>query len=139
MSLLVNLEKIFAEIEDHQINLETLQRNQSAGSFLDEISKWQEILKDIEEILHEWNSLQTLWLRLTSLNSSVQFDDSTSLLFNQVDRHVRRLNLSLVQNNNTNLLECCQKKSNSPFFLFRLTLLLSPQISLPFSNLSPLN
>lgn len=51
--LLTNLEEMFDEIEDHQINLEMLQTNQSAGSFFDEISKWKTTLQHIEGVLQQ--------------------------------------------------------------------------------------
>ncbi|CAF4198672.1 unnamed protein product [Rotaria sordida] len=67
INLLSNLDKMFIEIEDHQINLEILQTNQSAGSFLDEISKWQSTLQHVEEVLKQWNYVQELWIKIDSL------------------------------------------------------------------------
>ena len=68
---------MFSEIEDHQINLEILQTNQSAGSFLDEISKWQTTLQHVEassvryrsEI---WNVHELLVNKLPPANNHVE-------------------------------------------------------------------
>lgn len=101
---------MFAEMEDHQINLEILQTNQSAGSFLDEIAKWQSTLQHIEGVLQQWNYVQQLWLKIDCLTPLIQFDSQTSLLFSKADRDFRSLMISAVNNNN--VLKCCQKKSN---------------------------
>ncbi len=95
-------------MEDHQINLEVLQTNQSAGSFLDEIAKWQSILQHIEEVLQQWNYVQQLWLKIFSLIPLIQFDLQTNLIFSKVDRDFRSLMISVANNNN--VLKCCQKK-----------------------------
>lgn len=101
---------MFAELDDHQINLELLQSNQSAGSFLDEIAKWQSILQHIEEVLRQWNAVQQLWLKIDSLMPVLAFDTQTSILFFKVDREFRNLMVSVANDNN--VLKCCQKKSN---------------------------
>lgn len=101
------------EIEDHQINLEILQTNQSAGSFLDEISKWQTQLQHIEAVLKQWNYVQTIWLKIDSITSFIQIDSQTNLIFNKVDKDFRSLMISV--SNNNNVLKCCQKKSKNFF------------------------
>ncbi|UJR11505.1 hypothetical protein I4U23_015686 [Adineta vaga] len=116
MYLLSNLDKMFAEMEDHQINLEILQTNQSAGSFLDEISKWQTILQHIEEVLQQWNTVQELWLKLDSILPIIQFDTQLSILFFKVDREFRSLMISVANDNN--VLKCCQKKNLLPQLKF---------------------
>lgn len=107
---------MFVEIEDHQINLEMLQTNQSAGSFLDEISKWQSTLQHIEGLLHQWKFVQQLWIRLDYLHELISFDQQTSQIFFKVDRDFRALMISV--KSNPNVLKCCQKKSESKRFLF---------------------
>ena len=62
--LFEDAESLFAELEYHQIVLEDLLKNQSAGSFYDEIIKWQNILQNIEAVLQEWNRVQVRWKRL---------------------------------------------------------------------------
>ena len=69
MFLFENADSLFAELEHHQIVLEELLHNQSAGSFYDEIIKWQNILQTIEAVLQEWNKVQTKWKRLESVIS----------------------------------------------------------------------
>ena len=98
-------------MEDHQINLEILQTNQSAGSFLDEIAKWQSTLQHIEGVLQQWNIVQQLWLRIDSLTPLIQFDSQTNSIFSKVDRDFRSLMISLANNNN--VLKASQKKSNT--------------------------
>lgn len=64
MYLFENSESLFSELEHHQIVLEDLLQNQSAGSFYDEIIKWQNTLQNIEAVLQEWNKVQHKWKRL---------------------------------------------------------------------------
>ena len=68
MVLFSQAESIFAELEHHQIVLESLLQNQSAGSFYDEIIKWQNTLQNVEAVLFEWNQVQINWQRLESVN-----------------------------------------------------------------------
>lgn len=107
--LLNDLEKVFVEIADHQLNLEVLQTNQSAGSFLDEISKWQSTLQHFEAVLKEWNLVQQLWLQIDHLQQFIQLDSTTNSLFNKLDRDFRSLMISVANQNN--VLKSCQKKS----------------------------
>jgi dynein heavy chain len=109
---------MFAEMEDHQINLEILQTNQSAGSFLDEIAKWQSTLQHIEGVLQQWNHVQQFWLKIDCLIPLIQFDSQTNLIFSKADRDFRSLMISVANNNN--VLKCCQKKSKISFFVFHL-------------------
>ncbi len=60
---------LFAELEHHQIVLEELLQNQSAGSFYDEIIKWQNTLQNIEAVLQEWNKVQIKWKKLEPVSS----------------------------------------------------------------------
>lgn len=64
MYLFENAESLFNELEHHQIVLEDLLHNQSAGSFYDEIIKWQNTLQNIEAVLQQWNQVQHKWKRL---------------------------------------------------------------------------
>ncbi len=87
-------------MEDHQINLEILQTNQSAGSFLDEISKWQTTLQHMEGVLQQWNYVQQLWLKIDALTPLMTFDQQTNLIFAKADKDFRALMISLANNNN---------------------------------------
>ena len=69
MVLFSQAESIFAELEHHQIVLENLLQNQSAGSFYDEIIKWQNTLQNVEAVLFEWNQVQINWQRLESVST----------------------------------------------------------------------
>jgi hypothetical protein len=65
--LIEDIESLFNEMEHHQIVLKELLNNQSAGSFYDEIIKWQSTLQHIEAVLKEWNTSQTLWKKLETV------------------------------------------------------------------------
>ncbi|CAF0810777.1 unnamed protein product, partial [Didymodactylos carnosus] len=110
--LLSDLKSLFEEIEDHQLVLEMLQTNQSAGSFLDEIAKWQLILQNIEAVLKEWNYVQKLWLELEPIytDHTIQTQlSSETPKFVRCDRDFKALMVSVGKNNN--VLKCCQKKN----------------------------
>lgn len=62
--LINNFNELFVEIENHQVVLEDLLKNQSAGSFYDEITKWQNTLKIVEDVIIEWNNAQIKWQRI---------------------------------------------------------------------------
>ncbi|CAF0814108.1 unnamed protein product [Brachionus calyciflorus] len=110
--LFENAEKLFAELEHHQIVLEELLQNQSAGSFYDEIIKWQNTLQNIEAILQEWNKVQLKWKRLEPIYSSYEIhtilpQDSTN--FYKTDKDFRTL--MKATHKNPNILKCCQRKN----------------------------
>ena len=48
LSLLTNTTPIFEELESHQVSLGVMQSSSAAGSFLDEVTKWQRRLQSIE-------------------------------------------------------------------------------------------
>lgn len=53
---------IFEELENHQVSLQAMQS--SAGSFLDDIIKWQKKLQQIEAVLVMWLEVQDKWIEL---------------------------------------------------------------------------
>ena len=62
--LLTNVEPIFEELENHQVSLGVMQSSSAAGSFLDEVTKWQKRLQTIEAILTTWLDVQEKWVEL---------------------------------------------------------------------------
>ena len=62
--LLADCEEVFQKLELHQIELEEMRQNKDAGSFLDEIIKWQSILQNIESVVKVWLQTQQSWLTL---------------------------------------------------------------------------
>ena len=48
MFLLDKCEEVFEKLESHQVELERMRHNKDAGSFLDEIIKWQSILQVLQ-------------------------------------------------------------------------------------------
>ena len=55
---------IFEELESHQVSLQAMQSNSAAGSFLDEVVKWQKRLQTIEAVLATWLEVQEKWVEL---------------------------------------------------------------------------
>ena len=62
--LLTNTESIFDELDCHQVTLQTMQSSSAAGSFLDEVMKWQKKLQTIEQVLTVWLEVQDQWEEL---------------------------------------------------------------------------
>ncbi|XP_041092529.1 dynein beta chain, flagellar outer arm-like [Polyodon spathula] len=62
--LLNHPEVIFEELEHHQMTLETMKNNSEAGSFLDEVTKWQKKLQVIESVVRLWSQVQEKWVQL---------------------------------------------------------------------------
>ena len=62
--LLTNTEPVFEELENHQMALQTMQSSSAAGSFLDEVMKWQKRLQTIEAVLTTWLDVQEKWVEL---------------------------------------------------------------------------
>lgn len=58
---------IFEELENHQVALQAMQS--SAGSFLDDIIKWQKKLQQIEAVLVMWLEVQDKWIELEEVGS----------------------------------------------------------------------
>ena len=64
MMLLTSTEPIFDELESHQMTLQAMQSSSAAGSFLDEVMKWQKRLQTIEAVLTVWLEVQEKWVEL---------------------------------------------------------------------------
>lgn len=64
LSLLTNTEPIFDELESHQVSLQTMHGSSAAGSFMDEVVKWQKRLQTIEAVLSLWLEVQDKWTEL---------------------------------------------------------------------------
>lgn len=64
MQLLKNTDPIFEELEGHQVALQTMQSSSAAGSFLDEVMKWQKRLQTVEAVLTMWLQVQDKWVEL---------------------------------------------------------------------------
>lgn len=67
--LLANTDPIFEELEGHQVTLQAMQSNSAAGSFLDEVVKWQKRLQTIEAVLSTWLEVQEKWVELEEVCS----------------------------------------------------------------------
>ena len=62
--LLTNTDPIFIELEQHQVSLQAMHSNSLAGSFMDDVVKWQKRLQTIEAVLRTWLEVQELWIEL---------------------------------------------------------------------------
>ena len=68
--LLMATDPIFEELESHQVSLQAMQSNSAAGSFLDEVVKWQKRLQTIEAVLSTWLEVQEKWVELEEVCQS---------------------------------------------------------------------
>ena len=64
---------IFEELESHQVSLQAMQSNSAAGSFLDEVVKWQKRLQTIEAVLATWLEVQEKWVELEEVIQNLDF------------------------------------------------------------------
>lgn len=69
--LLSNTRAMLGELEHHQIVLQTMQAGSAAGSFQDEITKWQRKLQLIETVVKAWLTVQDLWVELEEVGLSL--------------------------------------------------------------------
>nr|XP_039248070.1 LOW QUALITY PROTEIN: dynein beta chain, ciliary-like [Styela clava] len=113
--LLRNVEKIFAELEHHQVDLNRMQSNSAIGSFLDEVTKWQKKLQLVEAVLEAWVSVQEKWIQLDDIYSGA--DVRTALaheanMFAVISKDFRLLMRATEKN--TNVLQSCSRKGLLP-------------------------
>nr|XP_018669149.1 uncharacterized protein LOC104266158 [Ciona intestinalis] len=113
--LLKNVEKIFSELEHHQVELNRMQSNSAIGSFLDEVTKWQKRLHLIEAVLEAWVSVQMKWVQLDDVYSGA--DVRTALaheanMFAVMSKDFRLLMRATEKN--TNVLQSCSRKGLLP-------------------------
>lgn len=66
--LLTKTDPILEELEHHQMKLQAMQSNSAAGSFLDEVIKWQKRLQTIEAVLQEWLEVQEKWVEMEEVS-----------------------------------------------------------------------
>lgn len=66
--LLTSTDHIFDELESHQVSLQTMQGSSAAGSFLDEVLKWQKRLQTLEAVLTLWLEVQEKWIQLEEVD-----------------------------------------------------------------------
>ncbi len=71
--LLENTEPIFDELESHQVSLQAMQSSSAAGSFLDEVLKWQKRLQTIEAVVTAWLDVQEKWIELEEGYTKLDF------------------------------------------------------------------
>ncbi|XP_066025345.1 uncharacterized protein [Pocillopora verrucosa] len=108
--LLDKCEPIFEELEDHQVSLQSMLSGSAAGSFADDIMKWQKRLQTIEAVLSVWLEVQDKWIELedvfSSLDLRIAMPHETNL-FSAVNRDFRIL--MKVTEKNPNVLQACSR------------------------------
>jgi len=64
--VLSNVDTILTELDEHQTTLQLLctERSAAIDSFLDDVSKWQIVLREVEIILRQWADVQEKWIEL---------------------------------------------------------------------------
>ena len=53
------------------MSLQTMQSSSAAGSFLDEVMKWQKKLQNVEAVLSVWLEVQTKWTELEEVRQEL--------------------------------------------------------------------
>nr|KAG5694043.1 hypothetical protein BaRGS_025622 [Batillaria attramentaria] len=112
LMLLTNTDPIFEELEHHQVTLQAMQSNSAAGSFLDEVLKWQKKLQTIEAVMTTWLEVQDKWVELEEVYTGA--DVKTALhhdanRFAMVNKDFRLLMRATERN--PNVLQCCSRKN----------------------------
>lgn len=130
--MIEDIQHLFNEMEHHQVVLAELLLNQSAGSFYDEIIKWQSTLQHIEAVLQEWNKCQIFWTKLETIYSSYEIQamlGQDTVNFYKSDKDFRVL--MKATHKNPNILKCSQRKSNQilHFIIIAISYLLSVRYS----------
>ncbi|KAM9320087.1 uncharacterized protein PAF06_004553 [Gastrophryne carolinensis] len=109
--LLRNTDSVFEELEHHQLVLTSIQPYAEAGSFLDEVTKWQKKLQVIETTVQLWLSVQDKWTQLEEVFSTLAFRVAMpreAMLFADVHHHFCRLMKSVEEN--PNILQNCIRR-----------------------------
>ncbi|XP_040278224.1 dynein beta chain, flagellar outer arm-like [Bufo bufo] len=109
--LIRNTDSIFEELEHHQLVLTSIQPYAEAGSFLDDVTKWQKKLQVIETTVHLWLSVQEKWTQMEEVFSTLAFRVAMpreANLFADVHHHFCRLMKSVEEN--TNILQNCTRR-----------------------------
>ncbi|XP_069115919.1 uncharacterized protein [Argopecten irradians] len=112
LSLLTATDPIFQELEHHQVSLQAMQANSAAGSFLDDVLKWQKKLQTIEAVLTTWLEVQEKWVELEEVFSGADVRTSLSHDANRfavVNKDFRLLMRATEKN--PNVLQCCSRKN----------------------------
>ncbi|XP_018424228.1 PREDICTED: dynein beta chain, flagellar outer arm-like [Nanorana parkeri] len=111
IQLLRNKESVFEELEHHQLLLTSIQPYAEAGSFLDDVTKWQKKLQVIETTVQLWLSVQDKWTQLEEVFSTLAFRVAMpreAILFADVHHHYCRLMKSVEEN--PNILQNCMRR-----------------------------
>ncbi|XP_075707241.1 uncharacterized protein LOC142741794 [Rhinoderma darwinii] len=109
--LLRNTDSIFEELEHHQLVLTSIKPYSEAGSFLDDVTKWQKKLQIIETTVHLWLSVQEKWTQMEEVFSTLAFRVAMpreANLFADVHHHFCRLMKSVEEN--PNILQNCIRR-----------------------------
>ncbi|KAG8587471.1 hypothetical protein GDO81_005673 [Engystomops pustulosus] len=111
VQLVRNTDSIFEELEHHQLVLTSMQPYAEAGSFLDDVTKWQKKLQVIETTVHLWLSVQEKWTQMEEVFSTLTFRVAMpreANLFADVHHHFCRLMKSVEEN--PNILQNCTRR-----------------------------
>ncbi|XP_069829066.1 uncharacterized protein [Dendropsophus ebraccatus] len=109
--LMRNADSIFEELEHHQLVLTSIQPYAEAGSFLDDVTKWQKKLQIIETTVHLWLSVQEKWTQMEEVFSTLAFRVAMpreANFFADVHHHFCRLMKSVEEN--PNILQNCTRR-----------------------------
>ncbi|GFO25145.1 dynein beta chain, ciliary-like, partial [Plakobranchus ocellatus] len=112
LMLLTHTDPIFEELEHHQITLQAMQSNSAAGSFLDEVLKWQKRLQNIEAVLTCWLDVQDKWVEMEEVYTSSDVRQALSHDANRFATANKDFRLLMrATEKNPNVLQCCSRKN----------------------------
>ncbi|XP_075119220.1 uncharacterized protein LOC142194092 [Leptodactylus fuscus] len=109
--LMKNTDSILEELEHHQLLLRSVQPYAEAGSFIDDVTKWQKKLQVIEATIRLWLSVQTKWTQMEEVFSTLAFRVAMpreANLFADVHHHFCQLMKSV--EDNPNILQNCTRR-----------------------------
>ncbi|XP_070202269.1 uncharacterized protein [Littorina saxatilis] len=112
LMLLTTTDPIFEELEHHQVTLQAMQSNSAAGSFLDEVLKWQKKLQTIEAVLTMWLDVQEKWIELEEVYTGADVRAALSHDANRFSISNKDFRLLMrATERNPNVLQCCSRKN----------------------------
>ncbi|XP_064087240.1 dynein axonemal heavy chain 3-like [Macrobrachium nipponense] len=70
VDILAGLDEARELVEDHLITTHTIKNSPFVGPFVDDVKKWEAVLKRVQEALTLWMKVQTVWVEMTPIFST---------------------------------------------------------------------
>ena len=68
--IILQFEKLYEEIESHQLQLQSILHDPQASSFIDDVTKWQQNLQHVESVLRQWQRVQNMFIQMQEIFAS---------------------------------------------------------------------